>query len=36
MGTSQSVVARLENARHTPTFEMTARYEPTPARDVEL
>ncbi|MGI8839675.1 MAG: helix-turn-helix domain-containing protein [Caulobacteraceae bacterium] len=26
MGTSQSVVARLENARHMPTFEMVARY----------
>jgi ribosome-binding protein aMBF1 (putative translation factor) len=26
MGTSQSVVARLENARHMPTFEMIARY----------
>ncbi len=26
MGTSQSVVARLEKARHMPTFEMIARY----------
>ena len=26
MGTSQSVVARLENARHMPTFELVARY----------
>jgi len=26
MGTSQSVVARLENARHMPTFDMIARY----------
>jgi ribosome-binding protein aMBF1 (putative translation factor) len=26
MGTKQSVVARLENARHTPTFDMVARY----------
>ncbi len=26
MGTSQSVVARLENARHMPTFPMIARY----------
>jgi transcriptional regulator with XRE-family HTH domain len=26
MGTSQSVVARLENGRHMPTFEMIARY----------
>jgi len=26
MGTSQSVVARRENARHMPTFEMIARY----------
>ena len=26
MGTSQSVVARLENARHMPTFDMVARY----------
>ena len=26
MGTSQSVVARLENARHMPSFDMVARY----------
>ena len=26
MSTSQSVVARLENARHMPTFDMIARY----------
>lgn len=26
MGTTQSVVARLENARHTPTFDMVASY----------
>ena len=26
MGTSQSVVARLEKARHMPTFDMVARY----------
>ncbi len=26
MGTTQSVVARLENARHMPTFDMIARY----------
>jgi transcriptional regulator with XRE-family HTH domain len=26
MGTSQSVVARLENVRHMPTFDMIARY----------
>ncbi|HEY7852663.1 MAG TPA: helix-turn-helix transcriptional regulator [Caulobacteraceae bacterium] len=26
MGASQSVVARLENARHMPTFEVIARY----------
>lgn len=26
MGTSQSVVARLENARHMPTFAIIARY----------
>jgi len=26
MGTTQSVVARLENARHMPTFDMVARY----------
>jgi type I restriction-modification system DNA methylase subunit len=26
MGTSQSVVARLERARHMPTFDMVARY----------
>ena len=26
MGTSQSVIARLENARHMPTFDMVARY----------
>jgi ribosome-binding protein aMBF1 (putative translation factor) len=26
MGTSQSIVARLENARHMPTFDIVARY----------
>jgi len=26
MGTSQSVIARLENARHRPTFNMVSRY----------
>jgi transcriptional regulator with XRE-family HTH domain len=26
MGTTQSVIARLENARHMPTFDMVARY----------
>lgn len=26
MGTTQSVVARLENARHMPSFDMVARY----------
>ena len=26
MGTSQSVVARLESARHMPIFDMVARY----------
>jgi ribosome-binding protein aMBF1 (putative translation factor) len=26
MGTSQSVIARLESARHMPTFDMAARY----------
>jgi len=26
MGTTQSVIARLESARHMPTFDMAARY----------
>jgi transcriptional regulator with XRE-family HTH domain len=26
MGTTQSVIARLENARHMPTFDMVVRY----------
>ncbi len=26
MGTTQSVIARLENARHMPTFDMISRY----------
>jgi hypothetical protein len=26
MGTTQSVVARLETARHMPTFDLVARY----------
>jgi len=26
MGTSQSVIARLENARHMPTFDLISRY----------
>ncbi len=36
MGTTQSVIARLENARHMPTFEMIARYAAAIGRRVEI
>jgi ribosome-binding protein aMBF1 (putative translation factor) len=36
MGTSQSVVARLENARHMPTFEMIARYAAAIGRRLDI
>jgi len=36
MGTSQSVVARLENARHMPTFDMVARYAAALGRRVDI
>jgi ribosome-binding protein aMBF1 (putative translation factor) len=36
MGTSQSVVARLENARHMPTFDMVARYAAAIGRRVAI
>ena len=36
MGTSQSVVARLENARHMPTFDMVARYAAALDRRVDI
>jgi ribosome-binding protein aMBF1 (putative translation factor) len=36
MGTSQSVVARLENARHMPTFDMVARYAAAIGRRVDI
>lgn len=36
MGTSQSVVARLENARHLPTFDMVARYAAALDRRVDI
>ena len=36
MGTSQSVVARLENARHMPTFDMVARYAAAIDRRIDL
>jgi ribosome-binding protein aMBF1 (putative translation factor) len=36
MGTSQSVVARLENARHMPTFDMVARYAAAIDRRVDI
>jgi ribosome-binding protein aMBF1 (putative translation factor) len=36
MGASQSVVARLENARHMPTFEMLARYAEAIGRRLDI
>ena len=36
MGTSQSVVARLEAARHMPTFEMIARYAAAIGRQIDI
>ncbi len=36
MGASQSVVARLENARHMPTFEMIARYADAIGRQLDI
>jgi ribosome-binding protein aMBF1 (putative translation factor) len=36
MGTSQSAVARLENARHMPTFEMIARYAAAIGRRLDI
>ena len=36
MGTTQSVVARLENARHMPTFDMVARYAAAINRRVDI
>ena len=36
MGTSQSVVARLENARHMPTFAMIARYAAAIGRRLDI
>jgi ribosome-binding protein aMBF1 (putative translation factor) len=36
MGTSQSVIARLENARHMPTFDMVARYAAAIGRRVDI
>jgi ribosome-binding protein aMBF1 (putative translation factor) len=36
MGTSQSVIARLENARHMPTFDMVARYAAAIGRRLDI
>ena len=36
MGTTQSVVARLENARHMPTFHMVARYAAAIDRRIDI
>jgi ribosome-binding protein aMBF1 (putative translation factor) len=36
MGTSQSVIARLENARHMPTFDMIARYAAAIGRRLDI
>ena len=36
MGTSQSVVARLENARHMPTFDLMSRYAQALDRRIEV
>jgi ribosome-binding protein aMBF1 (putative translation factor) len=36
MGTTQSVVARLESARHMPTFDMVARYAAAIGRRLDI
>ena len=36
MGTSQSVIARLESARHMPTFDMVARYAAAIDRRIDI
>jgi transcriptional regulator with XRE-family HTH domain len=36
MGTTQSVIARLENARHMPTLDMVARYAAAIGRRVDI
>ena len=36
MGTSQSVVARLERARHMPTFDLVARYAAAIGRRIDI
>ena len=36
MGTSQSVIARLENTRHMPTFDMLTRYAAAIGRRVDV
>ena len=36
MGTSQSVIARLESARHMPTFELISRYAQALGQRVEV
>ena len=36
MGTSQSVVARLETARHMPTFDMVSRYAAAIGRRLDI
>ena len=36
MGTTQSVIARLENARHMPTFDMVARYAAAIDRRIDI
>jgi ribosome-binding protein aMBF1 (putative translation factor) len=36
MGTTQSVVARLENARHMPTFNLVSRYAAAIGRRVDI
>jgi predicted transcriptional regulator len=36
MGTSQSVVARMESARHMPTFDMVARYAAAIGRRIDI
>jgi hypothetical protein len=36
MGTTQSVIARLENAHHLPTLEFVARYASAIGRKVDI
>ena len=36
MGTTQSVIARLENARHMPTFDLISRYAHALDRRIEV